>query len=100
MSMNGNDPSGGNGGNTAAGGTDTAVRPSTGSTNGSGDHDKFKHYVIGGTEAVTRAMVTGEPCTALCGKVWVPGSNGSGFQMCPTCDEMAKGVNPSRFQNW
>lgn len=70
-------------------GTDTSTRPSTGSTNNTGEHDKFAHYVIGGTEAITRSMVTGEPVTALCGKVWTPGSNGAGYKVCPTCEELA-----------
>ncbi|MBW3651909.1 MAG: DUF3039 domain-containing protein, partial [Actinobacteria bacterium] len=32
-----------------------------------GDHDRFAHYVIGGSEAILHSMVTGEPVTALCG---------------------------------
>lgn len=35
-----------------------------------GDHDRFAHYVP--KSEITKAMVTGEPCTALCGKKWVP----------------------------
>ncbi|MGH9149524.1 MAG: DUF3039 domain-containing protein [Acidimicrobiales bacterium] len=55
-----------------------------------GDHERFSHYVIGGSEAVLRAMVTGEPCTALCGKVWVPSRDPQRFPVCPTCEEIRK----------
>jgi len=75
-----------------------SITPST--SNNDGNHDKFAHIVIGGTDAVVNAMVTGEPVTALCGKVWVPGSNGAGFDMCPTCEEIGKHIDPSRMQNW
>lgn len=54
------------------------------------DHEKFAHYVIGGNEAILHAMVTGEPCTALCGKKWVPSRDPQKFPVCPTCDEIKK----------
>lgn len=82
--------------------SDTIVEPSTTSStsNGSGDHDRFAHIVIGGTDAVVKSMVTGEPVTALCGKVWVPSSNGAGFQMCPACDELKRHINNDHIQDW
>lgn len=51
----------------------------------SGDHDRFAHYCR--KEDITRAMVTGEAITALCGKKWVPTRDPSRFPICPTCVE-------------
>lgn len=53
-----------------------------------GDHDRFAHYVLGGSEAILRSAVTGEPVRALCGKVWVPNRSPDGFEICPTCKEI------------
>jgi hypothetical protein len=53
-----------------------------------GEHDRFAHYVIGGNEAIVRSMVTGEPVTALCGKVWVPSRNPDRYPVCKTCEEI------------
>jgi hypothetical protein len=53
-----------------------------------GDHDRFAHYVIGGTEAIVQSMVTGEPVTALCGKVWVPSRDPERYPVCPECQEV------------
>jgi hypothetical protein len=36
-----------------------------------GDHERLAHIVVPASK-VTEAMVTGAPCTALCGKTWVP----------------------------
>ena len=55
-----------------------------------GDHEKFSHIVIGGTEAIMRAMLTGVPCEALCGKVWVPSRDPKKFPLCGTCDEIRR----------
>ena len=52
-----------------------------------GDHDRFAHYVIGGNEAIIESMVTGEPVTALCGKVWVPSRDPERYPVCPQCKE-------------
>lgn len=52
-----------------------------------GDHDRFAHYVIGGNEAILRSMVTGDPVTALCGKVWVPSRDPERYPVCPECQE-------------
>ena len=57
-----------------------------------GDHDRFAHYVIGGNEAIVRSMVTGEPVTALCGKVWVPSRDPERYPVCPRCDEIKKAL--------
>ncbi len=54
------------------------------------DHERFAHYVIGGGEAITRSMVTGEPVTALCGKIWVPSRDPERFPVCPTCEGIKK----------
>lgn len=53
-----------------------------------GDHDRFAHYVIGGSEAIVKSMVTGEPVTALCGKVWVPSRDPERYPVCPLCEEI------------
>lgn len=52
-----------------------------------GEHEMFSHYVIGGNEAILNSMVTGDPVTALCGKVWVPSRDPERFPVCPTCEE-------------
>lgn len=54
-------------------------------TTDEGDHERFAHYVIGGSEAILNSMVTGEPVTALCGKVWVPSRDPERFPVCPDC---------------
>jgi len=61
----------------------------------SGDHDRFAHYVIGGTEAIMRSAVTGEPVVALCGKVWVPNRSPEAFTLCPTCKDIQDGRDPN-----
>ncbi len=57
-----------------------------------GDHDRFAHYVIGGSEAILRSMVTGEPVTALCGKVWVPSRDPERYPVCPECKELKEAM--------
>lgn len=51
-----------------------------------GDHDKFAHYAD--KTDVTEAFVTGIPIIALCGKIWVPTRDGSGFPVCPECQKI------------
>jgi len=51
-----------------------------------GDHDRFAHYAR--KEDVTRAYITGEAITALCGKKWVPTRDTSRYPVCPTCKEL------------
>jgi hypothetical protein len=53
-----------------------------------GDHDRFAHYVIGGSEAIVRSMVTGDPVTALCGKGWVPSRDPERYPVCPECKDV------------
>ena len=50
-----------------------------------GDHDRFAHYAR--KEDVTRAYITGEAITALCGKKWVPTRDPTRYPICPTCME-------------
>jgi hypothetical protein len=59
-------------------------RPAPVDTDG-GDHDRFAHYAR--KDDVTRAYVTGEAITALCGKKWVPTRDPSRYPICPTCVE-------------
>ena len=55
-----------------------------------GDHDRFAHYAR--KEDVTRAYITGEAITALCGKKWVPTRDPTRYPICPTCvDRKAAG---------
>lgn len=51
-----------------------------------GDHERFAHYVR--KEKILESAMSGEPVTALCGKVWVPGRNPDRFPVCPTCKEI------------
>lgn len=51
-----------------------------------GDHDRMAHIVYP-KSAVIEAMVTGVPCTALCGKTWVPSRDPKRYPLCPTCKE-------------
>lgn len=51
-----------------------------------GDHDKFAHYAE--KDEITKAFVDGIPIVAICGKVWVPTRDPSGFPICPKCKEM------------
>ncbi len=60
-----------------------------------GDHDRFSHYVIGGGEAVMRSAMTGEPVTALCGKVWVPSRDPKRYPVCQLCEEVQAGRDPN-----
>lgn len=53
---------------------------------GSGDHDRFAHYVRSGD--LDEAWLEGRAITALCGKKWVPTRDPSRFQICPACKEI------------
>ena len=55
--------------------------------NNDGDHERFAHVVVP-KSAVMEAMVTGTPCTALCGKTWVPSRDPKRYPVCPTCKEI------------
>ncbi len=55
------------------------------------ERDRMAHIVYPAS-AVTEAIVTGTPCTALCGKVWVPNRDPKKYPLCPTCKEIAEGM--------
>jgi hypothetical protein len=55
-----------------------------------GDHERFAHYVR--KEKILESALSGEPVTALCGKVWVPGRDPQKFPVCPTCKEIYEGL--------
>ena len=52
-------------------------------------HDAAKEYA---EARLTEALVTGKPCTALCGKTWVPSRDPKRYPVCPTCKEIAAGM--------
>lgn len=54
---------------------------------GSGEHDRFAHYVS--KRELERYRRKGTPVTALCGKRWKPEGDPSRYPMCPTCAEIA-----------
>lgn len=51
-----------------------------------GDHERFSHYVR--KEKILESALSGDPVTALCGKVWVPGRDPQKFPVCPQCKEV------------
>ena len=55
-----------------------------------GDHERFSHYVR--KEKILESALSGEPVTALCGKVWVPGRDPEKFPVCPTCKRDLRGA--------
>ncbi|MGL4745717.1 MAG: DUF3039 domain-containing protein [Dermatophilaceae bacterium] len=55
-----------------------------------GDHERFAHYVR--KEKILESAMSGEPVTALCGKVWVPGRDPKRFPVCPMCQEIIDGL--------
>lgn len=55
-----------------------------------GDHERFSHYVR--KEKILESALSGEPVTALCGKVWVPGRDPKKFPVCPICQEIYDGL--------
>ena len=55
-----------------------------------GDHERFAHYVR--KEKIVESAVSGEPVTALCGKVWVPGRDPNKYPVCPECKEIYEGL--------
>ena len=55
-----------------------------------GDHERFAHYVR--KEKILESAMSGDPVTALCGKVWVPGRDPSKFPVCPTCKAIYEGI--------
>lgn len=59
-----------------------------------GDHERFSHYVP--KDKLVKAMVTGTPVVALCGKVWVPSRDPQKFPVCPECKEIWESLNPGK----
>jgi hypothetical protein len=55
-----------------------------------GDHERFSHYVR--KEKILESALSGEPVTALCGKVWTPGRDPEKFPVCPVCKEIYQGL--------
>lgn len=51
-----------------------------------GDHERFTHIVP--VKELERAIFEGIPCTALCGKKWVPHKDLNKFPLCPRCKEL------------
>lgn len=58
------------------------------------DHDRFSHYVIGGSEAVMQALLFGTPVTALCGKRWIPTKDPKRFPVCQECKDIQDDRDP------
>lgn len=69
--------------------TPTETTPST--SDGSGDHDRFAHYVA--KDKLTQALVEGTSVIALCGKRWVPTRDPERFPVCPTCKDIYNGLS-------
>lgn len=61
------------------------TKPRLGDTD-TGDGERLAH-IVKGKDKVTRAYVTGEPITALCGKRWVPSRDPEGLRICGACIE-------------
>lgn len=55
------------------------------------ERDRMSHIVLPAS-AVTEAIITGKPCTALCGKTWVPSRDPKKYPLCPTCREVAESM--------
>ncbi len=55
-----------------------------------GDHERLAHYVR--KEKIMESAMSGEPVTALCGKIWIPGRDPKKFPVCPTCKEIYDGL--------
>ena len=45
-------------------------------------------------EKILESALSGEPVTALCGKIWVPGRDPKKFPVCPICQEIYDGLRP------
>lgn len=67
-------------------GTGTLVEPTPQTSHGSGDHERFAHYVQ--KDKIMASALDGTPVVALCGKVWVPGRDPKKYPVCPMCKEI------------
>ena len=45
-------------------------------------------------EKILESALSGDPVTALCGKVWIPNRDPQRFPVCPTCKEIWEGLAP------
>ena len=70
----------------------TDVLERTENADGTGDHERFAHYVQ--KDKIVESAVMGTPVRALCGKVWVPGRDPSKFPVCPDCLKIYNGLPP------
>lgn len=57
-----------------------------------GDEDLFSHYAK--KEDIDKAILEGTPCTALCGKTWIPTRDPEKFPVCPECKEILDAAFP------
>lgn len=55
-----------------------------------GDHDTFRHYVR--AVELDRAILDGIPCTALCGKKWLPTKDHTKYPTCPECKKIWQSI--------
>ena len=77
-------------------GTQQETTPRT--SHGSGDHDRFAHYVL--KDKIVESAVTGTPVVALCGKIWVPNRDPSKYPMCPECKRLYDLGPEGRRREW
>jgi hypothetical protein len=84
--------------------TETSTETTTGTeqlpqtSHGSGDHDRFSHYVL--KDKIVESAVTGMPVVALCGKVWVPTRDPDRFPLCPECKRLYDLGPEGRQREW
>ncbi len=55
------------------------------------EDDSCAHIVIPAS-AVTEAIITGKPCMALCGKLWVPTKDPLPLPLCEKCKGICQGM--------
>ena len=55
-----------------------------------GDHERSEYYVL--KETILESSLSGEPVTALCVKIWIPGRDPQKFPVCPVCKEIYEGL--------
>jgi len=83
---------------TPSSGTSTGTETIPETSHGSGDHDRFAHYVL--KDKIVESAVTGTPVIALCGKVWVPSRDPSRYPMCPECKRLYELGPEGRRREW
>ena len=69
--------------------SDTQIQTTPIDTDG-GDHDRFAHYCR--KDDLERAILDGVPCTALCGKEWLPTRDPQRYPVCPGCKDIFENV--------